>query len=333
MPDETSPQTIGPYRIVLPPAAPTGSSARRRPASAFQATAPDGKTVVVEVMSRALAADPEAAERFHREVEELAAIDHPNLLRVLASGEDSANGGRIYLVHEAWDCPALADVLRERRPAVAESLAVFKGILKGLGQLHQRGIVHRDLNPTTVLVSPDLSQIKLTGFGLGKADALSGTTGTLSTGEVSLANIYYLSPEQAEGKTSDARSDLYSAGVLLHQLLTGRAPSAKFSLPSQLNPELPPEVDTLVLKCLARRPEDRYSNVPHLLADLLRLEETLRLRLLSQIQGIGRSTSRLLGKDGAPEEGTPKKSSALLWVALAVAVVLVGVVAFFLLRH
>jgi serine/threonine-protein kinase len=323
MPDETFPATLGPYRI----GGLSGREGRRHTATAYQATAPDGRAVVVEVMSRALAADPAAVERFHREVEKLAAIDHPNLLRVFASGEDA---GRVYLVREAWDCPALGDLLRERRPTVPESLAAFKGILKGLGQLHQRGIVHRDLNPTTVFVSHDLSQVKLAGYGLGKADALSGTTGTLSTGEVSLANIYYLAPEQAEGKPSDARSDLYSAGVLFHQLLTGRAPSAKFGLPSQLNPELPPEVDSLVLKCLARRPEDRYSNVPHLLGDLLQLEETLRLRLLSQIQGISRSTSRLLGQE---EGGTTKKSPALLWMGIGVVVVLVAVVAFFLLRH
>ena len=310
MSDETVPETIGPYRIARPPAGQPGSPpGRRRAATAYQATAADGRAVTVEVMSRALAANPEAVERFHREVEKLSSLDHPNLLRVLTSGEDPGTG-RLYLAH-----------------------AVFRGILKGLGQLHQRGIVHRDLNPTTVLLSPDLSQVKLTGFGLGKADAPGGTTGTLSTGEVSLANLYYLSPEQTEGKPADARSDLYSAGVLFHQLLTGRAPSAKFSLPSQLNPELPPEVDTLVLKCLARRPEDRYSNVPHLLGDLLRLEETLRLRLLSQIQGISRSTSRLLGKDGGQEEGTQKKSSALLWGGLAVAVVLVALVLFLLLRH
>ncbi|HEV7515339.1 MAG TPA: hypothetical protein VGR07_03475, partial [Thermoanaerobaculia bacterium] len=151
------------------------------------------------------------------------------------------------------------------------------------------------------------------------------------------ANIYYLAPEQAEGKPSDARSDLYSAGVLFHQLLTGRAPSAKFGLPSQLNPELPPEVDTLVLKCLARRPEDRYSNVPHLLGDLARLEETLRLRLLSQLQGISRSTSRLLGQGGSQGagqgEGTEKKSPALLWGGVALLVILAALVAFFLLHH
>jgi eukaryotic-like serine/threonine-protein kinase len=318
------PETIGPYRV-------RGLLGRRHPGTAYQATAPDGRAVVVEVMPPALAAQPEAAQRFHREVERLAGIEHANVLAYMGSGEDD---GRLYLVREPWEGPALADVLAARRPSLKESITVFRGILKGLGQAHQRGIVHRDLSPTTVLVSPDLAQVKLAGFGLGKADALGGATGTLSTGEVSLANIYYLSPEQAEGKPADARSDLYSAGVLFHQLLTGRPPSAKFGLPSQLAPELPPEVDTLVLKCLARKPEERYSNVPHLLADLARLEEVLNLRLLSQLQGISRSTSRLLGKSESAEGAAPggKKSPALLWGGIAAAVVLLALVAFLLLR-
>jgi eukaryotic-like serine/threonine-protein kinase len=318
MPDSV-PESIGPYRV-------TGVLGKRHPATAYQATAPDGRAVIVEVMSRAVSSEPEAVERFHREVQEIAALEHPNLIRVYESGEDD---GRLYLVRQAWEGQALGDLLRQRRPTVPEALAGFKGILKGLGHLHQKGLLHRDVNPTTVLVAPDLSEVKLTGFGLGKADALGGTTGTLSTGEVSLANVYYLAPEQAEGKRTDARADLYSAGVLFHQLLTGRAPSTKFGLPSQLNPELPPEVDTLVLKCLARRPEERYSNVPHLLGDLLRLEETLKLRLLTQLQGIGRSTSRLL----VQEEGGEKKGSPLLWVGIGLAVVILAVVVFVLVRH
>ncbi|HEV7517125.1 MAG TPA: protein kinase, partial [Thermoanaerobaculia bacterium] len=155
MPAETLPTMIGPYRV-------TRLLGRRHPATLYQATTADGRAVVVEVMSRA-AADPPAVERFEREVEKIAALDHPNLIHLLGSGEDE---GRLYLAREAWDCPALGDVLRERRPSVQEAIAAWKGILKGLGHLHQRGLVHRDLNPTTVLVSPDLSQVKLTGFGL-----------------------------------------------------------------------------------------------------------------------------------------------------------------------
>jgi eukaryotic-like serine/threonine-protein kinase len=320
-PSADFPPSIGPYRVA-------GVLGRRHPATAYKAVDAAGHAVVVEVMSRAVSSDPEAVARFHQAVERLAEISHPNVLAFLGSGEAD---GQLYLVHEPWDGPALGELLRQRQPSVPEAISVFKGILKGLGQAHQRGIVHRDLNPTTVLVSPDLQQVKLTGFGLGKADALAGTTGTLSTGEVGLANLYYLSPEQMEGKPADARSDLYSAGTLFHQLLTGRAPGAKLALPSQQNPQLPPEVDPLVLKCLARRPEDRYSNVPHLLGDLARLEETLNLRLVNQLQGISRSTSRLLGQ-GGQGEGGETKSRGLLWVGIGVGVIVLVVVAYFLLR-
>jgi len=317
MSEETKPRTIGPYQVVA-------LLGRRHPATLYQATGPDGQPVVVELFSRALS-EPAAVERFQREVHEIAGLEHTHLLRLYASGEAE---GQVYLVREPWGGRALSEILAERRPALPEAISVFKGILRGLGQLHQRGLLHRDLNPSTVLTTDDFSQVKLAGFGLGRADALGGTTGTLSTGEVSLSNIYYLSPEQAEGRPGDARSDLYSAGVLFHQLLTGRAPSAKFGLPSQLNPELPPEVDTLVLKCLARRPEERYSNVPHLSADLARLEEILRLRLHSQLQGISRSTSRLLGQG----EGGRRRSPGLLWGGIALAVAITAVVIFLLVR-
>jgi serine/threonine-protein kinase len=172
---------------------------------------------------------------------------------------------------------------------------------------------------------------------VGRLEALAGATGTIATGEINLGVLGYIAPEQAEGKAPDVRSDVYSAGAIFHEMLTGRAPGAKFGLPSQLNTELPSDVDVLVLKCLARSSAERYGTVVHLLGDVERLEETLRLRLLGELQGISRSTSRLLGKSGegsaAAAEGGGKKGSPMVWVGVGVTVlVAVLIVWFFMLR-
>jgi serine/threonine protein kinase len=188
---------------------------------------------------------------------------------------------------------SLADVLRERRLGVSEALSVMKGICRGLAHSHQSGVLHHHLSPSTVLVSPDLSTVKLTGFGAARVDRL-GTTGTLNTGAISLGAFNYLAPEQIEstGTPPDHRADLYAAGAVFQEMLTGRAPGGKFTLPSQANGQLPPETDVIVLKCLARNPAERYSTALQLLADLGRLEEAQKFRLLSELREIKASGPR-----------------------------------------
>ncbi len=119
----------------------------------------------------------------------------------------------------------------------------------------------------------------------------------------------------------DARADLYSAGVIFHEMLTGRAPGPKFGLPSQVDPGLSPEIDVVVLRCLARRPDERYANAGDLLAALERLEETLRLRTLTEIREAG----RILG-GGKAETG---KRPVLLYAGLALLVLALAVAGFF----
>jgi serine/threonine protein kinase len=178
-----------------------------------------------------------------------------------------------------------------------------------------------------VVVSPDLSRVKLTDFGVGRIEALAGTTGTIATSELSLGTLHYLAPEQAEGRPADARADIYAAGAIFHEMLTGRPPGGKFTLPSQLDSALTPDVDVLVLKCMARNPAERYGTVVHLLGDLEKLEETLRLRVLAGIEGITRS---LRGKPEAETAATAeRRRPVVLWVVIGVAIlalVVAGVV-------
>lgn len=206
---------------------------------------------------------------------------------------------------------SLADVLRERRLDVSEALSVMKGICRGLAHAHQSGALHHHISPQAVLVSPDLSTVKLTGFGATRAET-RGLTSTLHTGAFGLGAFNYLAPEQLEdtGVRPDHRADLYAAGAVFHEMLTGRPPGGKFALPSQINSQLLPETDVIVLKCLARNPSERYATALELLGDLGRLEETQRVRLLSELREI---------KQSGPRRGLLVAGVLLLLIALVLA--------------
>lgn len=283
------PESIGPYRVqeLLGKA---GQSA------VYRATDPRGRSVAVKLFPAALSRDAAAVERFHREVKAAAAVTrHPNLVQVLETGQE---GDRLYLAMELVAGTSLDRVLKQRRLALPEVLAVMRGICRGLGAGHQQGLLHRSLTPRNVLVSPDFDTVKVSDLGTTRFETVTPSlTATLGTGEIRLGALYYLPPEILEGSgsgagTVDARADLYSAGVIFHEMLTGRAPGPKFALPSQLDPALSPEIDVVALRCLARRPDERYANAGDLLAALERLEETLRLRTLTEIRDISQAAGR-----------------------------------------
>ncbi len=186
----------------------------------------------------------------------------------------------------------LDEILKERRLTIAEAITVMRGICRGLARSHEQGMVHGHLWPHAVLVAPNLTDVQVTDFG---GTPVLGMTGTLNTGALDLGAFRYLAPEQTEPRPGapppDHRADIYAAGVIFHEMLTGRAPGERLSLPSQLNSELPPETDVLVLKCLARNPTERYASAIDLLAGLAKLEEASRLRLISELRGIAQASS------------------------------------------
>ena len=276
MPDNL-PAQIGPYRV-------TGLLGRGGSSPVYKAVDPkSGRPVVVRLLSPHLIENRAAAERFERESRALMSAPHPSLLQILDTGVE---GSRPYLVTELVQGVGLDNVLKERRLSVNEILSVMKGICRGVAHAHQQGVLHHHISPHAVLVSPDFSMVKLTEFGFTRIESL-GLTGTLSTGAVTLGAFHYLAPEQVDSNSiSDHRADLYAVGAVFQEMLTGRPPTGKFSLPSQSNSELLPETDVIVLKCLARNPSERYATALELLADLGKLEESLKLRLLSEIRGV-----------------------------------------------
>jgi serine/threonine protein kinase len=291
----------------VPPGAAAGES-REAPQVAETAAAPEAweppKTPET----------PEIIARFHREVRAVVPLSHPNILQVLGTGQD---GDHLYLATELFNGHSLERLLKERRLTIPQAIAVLRGLCRGLAYAHARGFVHGHLSPRHLLVSPDLAAVKIADFGPSEIDVVSELDSTLRTGAYALGSFHYLAPEQVtkRGAPPDPRSDLYAAGVIFYELLTGRPPGGKFSLPSHANAELPPATDELVLKCLARDPEQRYPSANALLADLARLEEALRVRLLSHLRG----ASRLLGAPGSARRSLLLAALALLLAALALA--------------
>ncbi|WP_369133195.1 Stk1 family PASTA domain-containing Ser/Thr kinase [Modestobacter sp. I12A-02662] len=242
------------------------------------------RTVAVKVMAEHLAHDPAFVDRFTREARATAMLSHPNVVSVSDQGADQ---GLVYLVMELVRGRTLRDLLQARgRLTAGEAFAVLEPVLSGLTAAHRAGIVHRDIKPENVLISTD-GQVKVADFGLARA--VAGTGQTSHTGGVLIGTVAYLSPEQLERGRSDARSDVYAAGVMLYELLTGHPPYAgdtplavayqhvhhDVPAPSAEVPGLPWQVDELVARTTRRDPAARPLDAGAFLAELTDLRADL----------------------------------------------------------
>jgi serine/threonine-protein kinase len=329
MAEAPSPRRIGNYEVVQ-------ELGRTTAATLYSAVEPaQGRSVTVAVLTETMP-DEARVRAFWDEAMKLGELRHPNVARVIDRGRD---GDHLYLVEEHVHAPALDDLMRQRRLSVPETLTVFKALCDALVAAHERGLLHHDITPAQVLVSEDLSVIKLRGFGLRHTAPGRGDGATMATTRAVFTGLSYMSPEQAKNLGSvDARSNLYSIGVIFYELLTGRVPRGRFQLPSQLNSEVHTEIDALVLKCVNTRPEERFASVADLKRRLAAVEDQLRLGLLHELQGLQRSTAKILKRQEvadvstatdihvAHEESKPAGKSPVLWIVIGVAV-LVAIVA------
>ncbi|WP_395690375.1 Stk1 family PASTA domain-containing Ser/Thr kinase [Nocardioides sp.] len=245
-----------------------------------------GRVVAVKRLRTDLASDATFQARFRREAQSAASLNHPAIVAVYDTGEEPAADGsgvsQPYIVMEFVAGRTLRDILREGRKILPErALEITSGVLSALDYSHRAGIIHRDIKPGNVMLTPS-GDVKVMDFGIARAisDASSAMTQTAAV----VGTAQYLSPEQARGETVDSRSDVYSAGCLLYELLTGRPPFVGDSPvavayqhvrepavpPSDHDTELPPEVDAIVMKALAKRVEDRYQSAAAMRADIER---------------------------------------------------------------
>ncbi|MGW0930423.1 Stk1 family PASTA domain-containing Ser/Thr kinase [Streptomyces sp. NPDC002644] len=240
-----------------------------------------GRTVAVKTLRADLARDPSFQARFRREAQSAASLNHPAIVAVYDTGEDYIDGVSIpYIVMEYVDGSTLRELLHSGRKLLPErSMEMTIGILQALEYSHRAGIVHRDIKPANVMLTRN-GQVKVMDFGIARAMGDSGMTMTQTAAVIGTAQ--YLSPEQAKGEQVDARSDLYSTGCLLYELLTVRPPFVGDSPvavayqhvreeaqpPSVFDPEITPEMDAIVLKALVKDPNYRYQSADEMRADI-----------------------------------------------------------------
>lgn len=235
-----------------------------------------GRLVAAKVMDPRFQDDEAFRIRFKREARSVAGMTDPCLVNVFDQGVDPA--GHVFLIMELVDGGTLRELLRERGPMPPHAAAaVMRPVLRALALAHGRGLVHRDLKPENVLIS-DAGQVKLADFGLVRAAAGASVT----SDSVMVGTAAYLSPEQVRGLEAGPASDVYSAGVLLHELLTGRTPFAGDTAmavalarlesdvpdPSESIGGVPPEFDALVARACAHGPGDRFADAGEFLAAL-----------------------------------------------------------------
>lgn len=247
-----------------------------------------GRVVAVKRLRTDLASDATFQARFRREAQSSASLNHPAIVSVYDTGEertlqpDGSDEVVPYIVMEYVAGRTLRDILREGRKILPErALEITSGVLSALDYSHRAGIIHRDIKPGNVMLTPS-GDVKVMDFGIARAmsDAQSSMTQTAAV----VGTAQYLSPEQARGETVDSRSDVYSAGCLLYELLTGRPPFVGDSPvavayqhvrepavpPSRHEDDLTPEIDAIVMKALAKRVEDRYQSAAQMRADIER---------------------------------------------------------------
>ena len=241
-----------------------------------------GRTVAIKVLPPAVTADPEAIARLKREARTAAQLYHPNIATIHSIEED---GDRIFIVMELVAGEPLSTLIMGGGLSEAEICRIGRGVADALAEAHGRGIVHRDIKPDNILVSGN--RVKVLDFGIAKQIGVVTTSGETPTAFVTqqgmiLGTIQYMSPEQALGKALDARTDMFSLGVVLYEAATGQLPFAGETITetmtqiirdepqdaARVNPGLSAGLNAIIQRCMRKKREDRYQNAGELLAAL-----------------------------------------------------------------
>lgn len=217
------------------------------------------RLVAVKILPTQLADDDQFLSRFQREAATLATLDSPYVVQVIGKGNDQ---GFYYFVMEFVNGRDLAQILKEEEPSYEDKLRYLLDICRGLEYAHDQGVIHRDIKPANILVKHS-GEVKITDFGLARIAAGANQHVTeLTVTEMVMGTVKYMAPEQkSDSKRVDHRADIYSLGVMIYEIFTGREPSGRFALPTEIDKSLDPRLDYLVDKALQSEPDDRFDSI------------------------------------------------------------------------
>ncbi|GLU49876.1 Stk1 family PASTA domain-containing Ser/Thr kinase [Nocardiopsis ansamitocini] len=303
------------------------------------------RLVAVKTLRSDLARDHIFQERFRREAQSAASLNHPSIIAVYDTGEDMIDGVSIpYIIMEYVDGRTLKELLDDDRRLLPErTVELVDGILRALDYSHRNGIVHRDIKPANIMLTKQ-AEVKVMDFGIARA--MNDSQATMTQTSQVIGTAQYLSPEQARGERVDARSDIYSTGCVLYELLTGRPPftgDSPVSIayqhvrehpvpPSELDPEIPEWIEEIVFRAMTKDREERYQSAAEMRADIQRGMQGMPTEAGTMAMGAAGSTTMLPPTQNRRDEydddyeyddeddrrGDTRKKALLALLALAV---------------
>ena len=291
-----------------------------------------GREVAIKVLHDRYSRDRAFVERFRREAQSAANLNHPNVVALYDYGADDDT---YYIVMEFIEGRSLADVIDSEGPLLPERAAeIASDVAKALERAHTNGLVHRDVKPSNIMMTSS-GQTKVTDFGIARALGGDGEQTMTQTGMV-IGTASYLSPEQAQGNKIDGRSDVYSLGIVLHEMLTGNPPFSGDTplaiaykhvrenppAPSSINSDVPSELDAITMKALAKNPDNRYSSAHEMHEDLQRFCSGQRVHatpLLADETSVASAATgtQVLRQTEISEYQEPERNRAALYVVVA----------------
>jgi serine/threonine-protein kinase len=297
------------------------------------------RTVAIKVLLPQFARDAGFVARFRREAQAAARLNHPNIVGVYDTGAD---GDTQFIVMEFVEGRTLSDFLgKGGRPTPMQAVELAQKIATALSIAHQQGIVHRDIKPANVMVTRDGS-VKVMDFGIARIETVETAPQTSAV----LGTPTYLSPEQAQGEKVDARSDIYSLGCVLYEMLTGRPPFIGDSPvaiaykqvneapipPGQLNADVPPRLDAVVMKALSKNPANRYQTAEALAADLERVRKGQDVEATPLLAGAaGGEATQVIARPQQtqvlPPPQEPEGSGRKVWLGVLIGALVVLILA------
>jgi eukaryotic-like serine/threonine-protein kinase len=314
------------------------------------------RRVAIKVLQAQFARDPSFLIRFKREAQAAASLSHPNIVGVYDTGTED---GTQFIVMEFVDGRTLKDVIRAEGPLYPERAAEICGdVCAALIAAHARGLIHRDIKPGNVMLTPD-GKVKVMDFGIARAT----TSETITQTAAVVGTAQYISPEQAQGQTVDYRSDLYSVGCCLYEMLTGTVPFTGATpvaiayrhvredptSPRMLNPDVPAPLEAICLKAMAKLPDNRYQTAAEMHDDLQRFRNGQPVHATPLMdpaattqaipRGDGADQTAMLGGPVSADRATryaepeEERQTSVGWIVVSLlALVAVGLAAFFITR-